>query len=215
MRVARLAFVLKNLFFQIHDALTQRGSMKYLQKRLSAQCAQWLSILSLCIGGSTLSASDSPILPQTGYNTHGDQVAVWGVTPDSGNSFIQANTLPLDDSWQTVAIISDTDHESIEPRFAINTSGDGVAAWLFIDEVAGVYTINTSMLSSIADNTWATPVIISTTNDNVLNDFQLRINEAGKITLLWTAYDMTSGDIHLWGSTAAIGDTSWTTIQIS
>lgn len=189
--------------------------MKYLQKRLSAQVAQWLSIMSLCIAGSTLSASDSPLLPQTGANSHGDIAAVWEVDPNSGNPFIQASTLPLDGSWQTSVTISDTDHESHDPRLAINTSGDAVAAWIFIDEVAGVYAINTSMLSSITDNTWDAPIIISTTNDNVINDFQLRINEAGKITLLWTAYDMTSGDIHLWNSTAAIGDTSWTTIQMS
>lgn len=188
--------------------------MKYLQKRLSATVAQWLSVMGLCIG-STLSASDAPTIPQTGYNAHGDQVAVWEVTPNSGSVFIQASTLPLDDSWQTPVTISDTDHESTDPRLAMNTCGDVVTAWLFIDEVAGVYAINTAMLSSVTGNTWDAPIIISTTNDNVNDDFQLRINEAGKITLIWTAYDMTSGDVHLWNSSAAIGDTSWTTTQLS
>lgn len=189
--------------------------MKYLQKRLSVQVAQWLSIMSLCMSMSTLSAQNAPNVPVTALTSNGDRIAVWEVDPSSGNDYIQASTRPAGGSWQTSVTLSNTSHQAQTPVIASNSHGDTVVAWTVLDTTLGVYRITTTMLSSVTTNSWATPIIISTSNDSTFGNFQLTINDSGHIALVWTSYNQTTGNIDLWHSTAKIGDTSWTTVSLS
>ena len=185
--------------------------MSYLNKRFCAYCVQIFLIGGICLGTSSL-FSDQIRNPHLVVDTSGNQIAVWEVTASSGDSHIYASRKPVLGSWSTPVIISNTSTEqATNPQIIVGPVGAVTVVWTYINLTEGIYSLATATYNGLSG--WSSPAVLSTTNDDVIQDFELSINSLGKVVMIWGAYSVDTGNSHIWNSVLSTG--SWSTTQIS
>ena len=173
--------------------------MNYLKKRFYGYLLQMLSIGGLCLAASSL-FGDQIRHPHLVVDTAGNQITIW------------ASRKPVLGSWSTPVIISDTGTaEPGNPQLIVGPAGSVTAVWTFVNVTEGIYSLAASTYTAALG--WSTPTVLSTTNDDVVQDFELGINGLGKVVLIWGSYSVDTGNSHLWNSALNAG--SWTTTQVS
>jgi hypothetical protein len=184
--------------------------MKHLQNRFSVQLASLLLAIVGCIGGTQMSA-DTPDLPKVGVDSAGNKIAVWQVHADDDSYFVQSSYFRpgIDSNWSTPVTISDTEFDTYAPFIRMDSSGNAVAVWTVLDTTNGVTALAASMAT--VGGSWATPVMLTTANDDVYN-YHFRTNDNGDVIVTWHSYNVSGNTNDIWTRTASFSsNNSWDT----
>ncbi len=183
--------------------------MNRLQQAVFKTCAATLfSCAALFSPLSSLSA-DSIEWPQIRLDNTGNTLAVWDVATNAGSHYIDFSYKPNGGSWSEPNTISTNGIDSYYPTVVMNPSGDAVAAWLITDPVWSITSICVSQYTQ-STGTWSSPAVLSSSNELVDQNYDLRIDDAGNIVLIWKSYLISSGTNAILSSSSSIGN-SWTT----
>lgn len=161
-------------------------------------------LLTLCINPQEAYATrvDNPLLE---IDAVGDAVAVW---EERGmDQVVRAATLVVGSSWTAPVTISNISQESQSPALVVNGLGNAVALWVVIDSVLEIRSLYSSMLPK--GGSWSTPVLISATNESVVRDESVRMDDSGDIVAIWSSNTNADPNTVLRSASATFGG-SWT-----
>jgi hypothetical protein len=162
------------------------------------------------LSGLTLTACEGEGGPQMEMDSSGNTVAIW---PQSFGNYnvINAATHPYGGSWTSPVQISPSSQNSFSPALEANGAGDAVAVWSIIDTSSGNMRIQSSQLPF--GGSWTAPVFVSDASANAMTEYELLVDDAGYIVLLWTT-SIGSGAA-IYSSTATFGGAWSTPVQVS
>ena len=188
--------------------------MNYKQKNLCGRIAQFLFIAGMCMGvGTSALSADNIITPLSVIDAVGDEIAVWVVDTTAGDSNVWSANRPSAGTWSTPVKISGSEFQVNGAKLIASADGSSVvAAWVFVNTDLGIFSLAASQFSTNT-GTWTTPAVISTTGQDVAQDFNIAINSNGQVILLWDATLVSTGVGQLWLSSLSVG--SWTSAQVS
>lgn len=136
---------------------------------------------------------------QVDMNRNGDAVAVWE-QKTGHHSIIQANVWM--NNWTGSKILSTNSH-AMAPKVAVTANHHdimAVAIWVQIEK--GIRSLYASMLLSSIQG-WTYAAQISTEHEDVIEPYHIRVNDAGKVIVVWSSIDR-SGNHYIRASTSHI-----------
>lgn len=159
--------------------------MRQWQYRL---CMCVLALMA-CTWNVSLEAAKYANQPKGSIDKFGNAVAVWEGYNSQGDHFIQSSIKAADGNWATATQISTLGQYATNPVFASDSFGNCVVVWTAFDTNSHNNVLFGAMKSSVS-TTWSTPAQISTSNTNVLDDYQVSIADGSlsdPILVLWSA----------------------------
>jgi hypothetical protein len=129
--------------------------------------------------------------PAIAVNGRGEAIAIWRRRTGHGEDrgvVVQAASRSADGSWSAPVTLSKPG-DPVEPRVAINGSGEAVALW----EFSGLHT-DVSVLQSAsrtAMGVWSAPIALPKKGPTLDYEgfFQIAIDGAGEATAVWARFD--------------------------
>jgi len=126
-------------------------------------------------------------------DSSGNKVLLWSaVDNETQNNVIQVVTyVASTNRWDPPITISDKGQNAYSPKLAIDNSGNVVAAWMQNDSIGGNVGIYIASISKVVKSSWGTwilPVLVSSSYENVIPNFQLSFDNSSGFFLTWGAY---------------------------
>lgn len=178
--------------------------MKYMHNQLIA-----LLIVLFCPGIFTTNLL-ALCKPQQVMDINGNVVVVWEAHLN-GYCSIQSASLPSDGRLSAISTLSHG-QDCKDPQLAINNHGDIVCIWIGYNASLGVYSLYGSMQLS-GDKNWTSSTMISSSDENVNADFQIRISDSSNIVATWSSFDV-NGNPQIKISLASKSSNSWSKPEV-
>lgn len=159
--------------------------------------------LLLTLGFASLSAQDADN-PQVALDSSGNCMASWQVTDEASGHIIQFNSKLANGSWGTPTTVSTSGIDSFFPTLKCNDAGDAVIGWMVQDPIWQVNCICASMYDH-ATATWSTPTVLSTSDQLVDQNFQVRINNSGTVLVGWKSLFLNTSENVVCAAVGTIG----------
>jgi hypothetical protein len=122
----------------------------------------------------------------------GNGAAAWNFF--DGTEFVIQASILTNGIWGTTATISESLNTSMDPRVATNSNGNVAVIWQGNDPLTGL----TNLYGTIYNQglaAWESPVVISTTSENVLQDsYLVSISNANEVLVTYSAFQILTSD---------------------
>lgn len=162
-------------------------------------------LLTLLVSSSALSA----LVVTTTDPINGNSISVWDDYNLIGyDIFATVNT---GSGWSAVSVIGNLTTNENNPLSSINSTGNAVVVWAGTNPITGY----NSLYGNVRDVTtglWGLPILLSTANEYVNDDYHVRISNGGKIVTTWSSYDFVTGVNGLYGKTGTFPSFGTTTL---
>lgn len=182
---------------------------KFLEKTKSLAAGS--ACLLLTLGFAPLTAQDADI-PQIALDSSGNCMAAWQITDEASGHLVQFNSKPSNGQWGTPQTVSTSGIDSFFPTLKCNDAGDAVIGWMVQDPIWQVNCVCASMYDH-ATATWSTPTVLSTSDQLVDQNFQVRINNSGTVLIGWKSLFLNTSENVMCAAIGTIGG-GWGTSQV-
>ena len=179
-----------------------------IMQTLRNQIKAVVCTLCTCLTLSQLSAAIFPPDYSIQMDSQGNMVALWQEVTDGSNSAIFSSNSTFGGSWSAPQQLS-VGMYSEAPTLVVAPSGNAVAVWRTRATLAP-YTLYASTIDLQSSATWTAPRAVSSSGDNVSNDFEVVVNSNNQAVISWELLPM-DGIIYASTSTLSEGTNSWST----
>jgi hypothetical protein len=123
----------------------------------------------------------------TEMNATGNAVSVWQDDFYTGPYQIVASLYILG-SWSSPpTVISATPTVNAQhPKVVINAAGNIIVVWNALNTVSSAFSLYGITWDSV--NGWGTATQLSNNNEHVYDNYQVKLNDAGDVTIVWNAF---------------------------
>ncbi len=120
----------------------------------------------------------------------GNAIAIWELQEASSKVIQGAYCLASSNIWSTPQQLSPIDTNSMDPKFAINSSGQTVVIWRSIDSARPISSLYAATISLQDTPVWTRAVLLTDPSQSILSvyveaPYSVKINENGKAIALW------------------------------
>lgn len=147
----------------------------------------WAMGLSIACCCPAKLVADMPSFLNVKMDAAGNKVAIWEAVVQGENRIIFSASLSVyDNSWSKPVAISSPGSQSMRPYLAVNESGHAVVLWQMRNPESQTTSLYAAMLP--AGGNWTEPHLLSAPNECVSHTYNVEINAAGDIVVLWDSY---------------------------